>query len=82
MVYVRRWFKQNFISITYENKSYNEKKVPKTGVEQIENNGRSYLFLYPIRDLVQRSLYRGFYVCINQGSFLKSFSTINELINN
>jgi hypothetical protein len=28
--------------------------VPKTNVEQIENNEKSYLYLYPIGDLIQQ----------------------------
>jgi len=34
------------------------------GDKQIEENERSYFFLYPIGDLVQGSFERGFYVCI------------------
>jgi hypothetical protein len=37
------------------------------------------LNLYPIGDLIQRSFHKGFYVCINQKSFLKSFLINNEL---
>jgi hypothetical protein len=29
-----------------------QKKSPKTGVERIESNGKSYPYLYPIGDLV------------------------------
>jgi hypothetical protein len=58
----------------YENKGY----VPKTNVEYIEGNGRSYPYLYPIGDLVQRSFYRGFHVCNDQGIFLRRFLIHNE----
>ncbi len=44
------------------------KKVPKTGVEQIEGNGRSYPYLYSIGDLVQGSLNE---VCTDRGNELK-----------
>jgi hypothetical protein len=30
------------------------KKIPKTGVEQTEGKKRSYPYLYPIGDLIQR----------------------------
>jgi hypothetical protein len=40
------------------------KIVLKTNVEQIEGNGRSYFYLYPFGDLVQRSFKKNFYVCI------------------
>jgi hypothetical protein len=40
------------------------KIVPKTTVEQIERNERSYSYLYPFRDLAQGSFQGGFYVCI------------------
>jgi hypothetical protein len=29
MLYARRWFNQNFILITYENKGYDKKMYPK-----------------------------------------------------
>ncbi len=38
--------------------------VFKAGDEQIEKNEGSYFYLYPIRDLVEASFQRGFYVCI------------------
>jgi hypothetical protein len=54
----------------YENKGYDKKNVPKIGVEQIKDNGRFYPYLYPIRDLAQRSFHksfhRGFHVCTDQ----------------
>jgi hypothetical protein len=75
MVYVRRWFKHNFILIIYEKKGYVRESVSKTGVEYIKGNEGSYPYLYPIRDLVQGSFLKGrsFYMCTNQGNFLKSF---------
>jgi hypothetical protein len=50
---------------SYKNKGYDKKIVPKIGVEHIENNGRSYPYLCPIGDLVQRSFHKGFHVCTN-----------------
>jgi hypothetical protein len=38
--------------------------VLKIGVEQTEGNERSYIYLYPFGDLVQRSFQGSFYVCI------------------
>jgi len=38
--------------------------MPKTGVEQIEGNERSYAYLYPFQNLAQKSFQGGFYVCI------------------
>jgi hypothetical protein len=55
------------------------RNVPRTDVEQIEGNGRSYPYLYPIDDLVQGNFHRGFHVCIDQISFLRTFLTSNEL---
>ncbi len=43
----------------------NIKNIPKTDVEQIKCNERFYPYLYPIGDLVQGSLHRGFHVCID-----------------
>jgi hypothetical protein len=40
------------------------KVVPKTDVEYIEGNEGSYFYLYPFRDITQRSFQGGFYVCI------------------
>jgi hypothetical protein len=58
----------------YETKVITRKCI-KTNVEQTESNGRPYLYLHPIGDLVQGSLlisfHRGFHVCTEQGSFLK-----------
>jgi hypothetical protein len=31
-----------------------QENVPKTNVEQTKGNGRSYPYLYPIKDLIQR----------------------------
>jgi hypothetical protein len=39
------------------------KSAPKISVERIENNGRSYPYLYPIRDLVQGNFHKVFHVC-------------------
>jgi hypothetical protein len=36
----------------------------KIGVEYIEGNDESYLYLYSFKDLAQRSFQGGFYVCI------------------
>jgi hypothetical protein len=38
--------------------------VPKINVEYTKGNEGSYFYLYPFRDLIQRSFQRGFYVCI------------------
>jgi hypothetical protein len=40
------------------------KIVPKTNLEHTEGNEISYSYVYPFRDLVQRSFQKGFYVCI------------------
>jgi hypothetical protein len=53
--------------------------VLKSDVEDIKGNGRFYFYLYPIGDLVQGNFHGSFYVCINQGSFLKSFLINSEL---
>jgi hypothetical protein len=37
--------------------------MPKIGVEQIEGNERSYAYLYPFQDLIQKKFQGGFYVC-------------------
>jgi hypothetical protein len=41
------------------------KIVPKTSVEQIERNERSYSYLYPFRDLAQGNFQGGF-LCVHQ----------------
>jgi hypothetical protein len=56
-----------------------QESAPKTGVEQIKGNGRSYAYLYPIGDLVQGSFHKGFHVCIDQGNFFLKISINNEL---
>jgi hypothetical protein len=56
-----------------------QESVPKTNVEQTEGNGRSYLYLYPIGNLIQRNFQIGLCVCTNQRSFFRSFLTNNEL---
>jgi len=38
--------------------------MPKTNVEQIEGNERSYSYLYHFENLIQKSFQKGFYVCI------------------
>jgi hypothetical protein len=40
------------------------KIMPKTNVEKIEGNERSYFYLYSFWDLAQRSFQGGFYVYI------------------
>jgi hypothetical protein len=40
------------------------KIVPKTNVEQIEGNEKSYFYLYLFGDVTQGSFQGGFYVCI------------------
>jgi hypothetical protein len=40
------------------------KIVPKTGVEHIEENERSYSYLYAFGDLAQINFQEGLYVCI------------------
>jgi hypothetical protein len=54
------------------------KIVLKTGVEQIEGNEGFYFYIYPFGDLVQGSFQRGFYVCIELKSFLRTFLTKNN----
>ncbi len=44
-----------------------------------QGNGRSYPYLYPIGDLIQGKFHKGFYVCIDQKNFLRSFLTNSEL---
>ncbi len=41
-----------------------QKKIPKIGVERIKGNERSYPYLYPIGDLVQRSFHRD--LCVHR----------------
>jgi hypothetical protein len=40
-----------------------QENIRKIDVEQIESIGSIYLYLYPIKDLVQGSFPRGFHVC-------------------
>jgi len=40
--------------------------------------GGSYFYLYPFKNLVQKSFHRGLHVPTNQGSFLKGFLIISE----
>jgi len=53
--------------------------VPKTGVEHTKGNEGSYFYLYPFGDLAQGSFQVGFYVYIEQISFLRTFVTKSEL---
>jgi hypothetical protein len=39
MIYVRKWFKQNFILILYENKSYDKKMYPKLMLNRLKEMG-------------------------------------------
>ncbi len=55
------------------------KIMPKTNVGYNDGNERLYFYLYPFWDLIQRNFQRGFYVCIEQRSFLKIFLTNNQL---
>jgi hypothetical protein len=50
-----------------------------TDVEQIKSNGGFYFYSYPFGEIVQKSFHGGFYVPINQGSFLRGFLTTSEL---
>jgi regulator of replication initiation timing len=68
-----------YSSDVLEKKKLRQEIIPKTNVEQIKGNGRSYPYLYPIRDLIQRKFHKGFHVCIDQGRFLKNFTTNSEL---
>jgi hypothetical protein len=91
-IYVRRWFKRNFYSDDIWKQRLLKENIPKTGLEQIESNGKFFPCLYPIRDLAQGNFhrsfdvctkkghfYKGFHVCTYQGSFLKNFLINNEL---
>jgi hypothetical protein len=40
----------------------------KTSVEQIKGNERSYSYLYPFGDLVQKNFQKRFYACIKETS--------------
>ncbi len=51
------------------------KIVVKTNVEHIERKERSYSYLYSFEDIPQKNFWRGFYVCIKEGSFLRTFLT-------
>ncbi len=55
------------------------KIVPKIGVEHTKGNEGSYFYLYPFGDLAQGSFQGGFYVYIEQRSFLRTFVTKSEL---
>ncbi len=48
----------------------------KISVNHIKANEGSYLYLYPFKDIAQKSFQRGFYVCID---FLKTFLIENQL---
>jgi hypothetical protein len=45
----------------------------KTNVEQIEGNEKSYAYLYPFEELVQKCFQGGFYVCIWLKFFWKRY---------
>jgi hypothetical protein len=64
--------------ITYENKGYDKKTYPKLMLKKLKVMG-SPNFIYSIGDVTQGSLYRGFHVYMDQGSFLKNFLTNSEL---
>jgi hypothetical protein len=49
----------------------------KTNVEQIKGNEGSNFYLYPFEYLVWKRFQRGFYVCIEQRSFKKTFLSKN-----
>jgi hypothetical protein len=53
--------------------------VLKTNVKHIKRNERSYFYLYPFRDLVERNFQEDFYVCIKYINFLKTFIIENKL---
>jgi len=55
------------------------KIMPKTSGGQIEGNERSLFYLYPFQDLAQGCFQEGFYVCIEQINFLKTFIIENQL---
>ncbi len=55
------------------------KIILQINVELIKGNEGSYFYLYPFAGLVQRSFQRGFYVCIKQRSFLRSFLIMRQL---
>ncbi len=56
-----------------------QKNIPKIKVKQIENNGKSYPYLYPIGDLIQGNFHTSFHVCTNQKSLFKNFVSNSEL---
>jgi hypothetical protein len=58
MIYVIRWFNPKFYFNNIWRQILWQESVPKIGVEQTKGNGKSYLYLYPIRDLVQGSFNR------------------------
>jgi len=48
-VYAKRWFKQNFIIITYENKGYDKKAYPKLVLNKLKVM-KGFTFIYiPLR---------------------------------
>jgi len=55
-----------------------QESVPKNGVEHIEGNGRLYSYLYPIKDLNQRSFHKSFHVCTD---LVNSELKINKNLN-
>jgi hypothetical protein len=47
-IYARRWFKHNFILITYENKSYDKKMYPKLLSNILKRVGGPTLIYTPL----------------------------------
>lgn len=57
---------------------YGAKSSLKLMLNRLKNNERSYFYLHPFRNSIQRSLHGCFNVHIVQGTFLKTFLNINE----
>jgi hypothetical protein len=55
------------------------KIVLKSGVEQIERNERSYFYLYPIGNLVQRSFKEVSMCASNKKDFFRTFLIESQL---
>jgi len=52
----------------------------KINVEHTKGNEGSYFYLYSFEDLVQESFQGGFYLCIKQRSFLKTFIIESQVL--
>jgi len=52
----------------------------KINVEHTKGNEGSYFYLYSFEDLVQESFQGGFYLCITQRSFLKTFIIESQVL--